>query len=159
MTKTQSGLESEIYSGQPLPWYWIDGNQGETDFPASTYLNKYIANWYFTPYPMASIGTVTTTVAGIKDKLVFTLDHDRGVMVCGTSNKSASHLSHFPGYPTSDNIRHWVSLYGYYDYGDEFMVADPAKSSVITWSSNISAYYYVTAAKLHSFSTTMGIIW
>ena len=92
----------------------------------------------------------------LKGKVIFTIDNKHGVLACGRS--TGDNDSKLPGYP-NDYIGHWLAIDGYRDYGNIIYIVDPAKSDVISWSKNISAYYSVSAKKLAKFCETRGIVY
>lgn len=91
----------------------------------------------------------------LKRKVIFTIDNKHGVLACGRSDKGDSQL---PGYPNY-YVGHWLAIDGYRDYGNIIYIVDPAKSDVIPWSKNISAYYPVPVEKLAKFCETRGIVY
>lgn len=74
------------------------------------------------------------------------------VAICGTSYGT------LPGYP-SNEVGHWLASDGYYNNGDKIWIADPAKSSEVSWSNSISASYDVSASTLNNFVGWKGIVW
>ena len=74
------------------------------------------------------------------------------VAICSTSYGT------LPGYP-SNEVGHWLASDGYYNNGDKIWIADPAKSSEVSWSNSISASYDVSASTLNNFVGWKGIVW
>lgn len=158
ISMTQQAIADYTYdSSDSLAWYTINGSS-RSQFPAAIALDD-LTGYYYCPYPYGAAGGTTVTTSALASKVCASIDLNYGVLACGTSKKSSSHASHFPGYPTYKNVTHWVAVRGYYDYGDDYAIVDPAKSSAVSWSSSINAYYSVSDSKLAAYSTYRGIIW
>lgn len=75
-----------------------------------------------------------------------------------TADTSSNDTAQAAAYPNR-SIVHRVATNGYESYGEEVWIADPAKTKVVSWSGNISAYYKISAKRLASFATMRGIVW
>lgn len=158
ISMSQADIADEAYmQSTALPWYFLDWDD-RSEYPAATTLDD-LTGYYYCPYPYEQAGTGTVTTSDLANKVCASIDLNYGVMACGISKKSLSDDSHFPGYPTYKDVGHWVVVRGYYEYGDEYAIADPAKSSEVTWSGSINAYYSVDDYKLAAYSSYKGIIW
>lgn len=154
--KSQETIASEVYSkSKACPWYLSNGDDA-SQFPVPNYLNQYVENFRYIAYPHGAAGTNPMSADTLKRKVIFTIDNKHGVLACGRS--TGDNDSKLPGYP-NDYIGHWLAIDGYRDYGNVIYIVDPAKSKVIPWSKNISAYYPVPVEKLAKFCETRGIVY
>lgn len=85
-------------------------------------------------------------------------------MICGISKANNSDGSRLPGYPTNINVGHWIIADGYiWETNTQSVTGiqyiDPAKSDVISWSDNISAYASTDLTNMFKFARSRGIIW
>ncbi len=158
VSMTQTQIANEVYDAdEACPWYLANGDS-LSQFPVPNFLKRK-TNFTYIPFPYGGAGTTEITANDITTRVVNTIDDGHGVLACGTSyGASSGHASILPGYPAS-NITHWLAVYGYSSYGSVICIADPAKSSAISWSGNINRYYTVSATKLASFAHTRGLIW
>jgi len=91
-------------------------------------------------------------------------DIDAGAMVAADTYEPANIASkHYNGHPVAQTIRHWPSIYGYYNSGASIRFQDPAyQGKGMTWSasspyfnlSNSIAWNYMT-----QYGATYGIVW
>ena len=153
---TQKEIAEEVYDpNSPCPWYLSNGNS-MSEFPAVQILRKN-TGFAYVPYPLGAAGSTTITESDIKDKIVSTICEEHGVLACGRSQPSGD--SHLPKYPSS-YISHWIVVTGYGNRGSTVMIADPAKSSAISWSKNIDATYSLKTYQLAAYvSEWRRIIW
>lgn len=153
--KTQTQIATAVYSTNiACPWYLSNGNS-TSQFPTATYLKEQTGITYI-PFPYGAAGANPPTASELKARFKGTINTNHGVLACGNSIHGEE--SYLPGYP-ADNIGHWIVIKGYYDYGDGVFIADPAKSSAVSWSANIDAYYDLPTKNLQHFVATKGIIW
>lgn len=134
----------------------MSNGNSTSQFPAAVYLSNYTSHSYV-PYPYGNAGATTITSAALSTRIVPTIYGGNGVVCCGQSAPSGS-TSHLPGYPEW-NVGHWIVVRGYEDNGAFYNIADPAKSSAVSWSGNISAYYRISGTKLAAFASNRGIIY
>lgn len=155
---SQTVIAAAVYStGSACPWYLTNGNS-TSQFPAAVYLTNEISGFSYVPFPYGAAGANPPSASDLKSRITGTINSTHGVLACGTSKASSGNASHLPDYPNS-NIGHWIVVKGYYNYGDNMYIADPAKSSAVSWSGNIQAYYSVLTTKLQAFVAPKGIIW
>ncbi|MDR2044512.1 MAG: C39 family peptidase [Clostridium sp.] len=158
LTQTQANIKTQAETlcndtgEDSLPWYIGNGTSYSTNFfPAAAVLNYYLGYHYYTPFgPWSS----AMTTSSIEAKIVYDIDQSLPVLVCGVSGPNSA-ASHMPNYPNS-NKSHWLVVKGYSDYGDTIVIADPAKSSAVSWSSNISAVYTVSIGKITDYANATG---
>ncbi len=91
-------------------------------------------------------------------------DINIGAMVeAATYEPAGSSARHYNGHPVSETVRHWPSIYGYFNNGLSLRFEDPAyRGQHMTWSatyayfnmSNSLAYNYMT-----QYGATYGIVW
>lgn len=165
IVKTQAQLASDTYLKTErfgnTPWYISNGNDF-SQFPMATTLRdaQYeVSNTAFgyVPSPLGAAGANPLTVDECKAYVMSTTYSGYGVAACGVS-KATNDNYHLPGYPASD-VGHWIVSDGYLNNGNSIWIIDPAKSSVVSWSNNISAYYNISATKFRNFIQPRGIIW
>lgn len=158
VNKTQDEIAEEVYSiNDSCPWYLMNGNSYD-QFPVPKYL-KEKTGFNYAPYPYGAAGSANISISDVRRRVVSTLDDEQGLMACGSSKGSESeHESILPGYPSYD-VNHWIVVRGYKKYGDTIFIADPAKSSAVSFSDNIRAYYSVSASKLRAFIQPRGLVW
>ena len=158
ISKTQDDIADEVYNqDNACPWYLSNGDTRD-QFPVPNYLTDEIG-FYYVPYPYGAAGATNVTASDIKPKVVSTIDNNHGLVACGRSYGNISgHASILPGYPARE-IGHWLAIDGYKTDGDETWIVDPAKSSAVTWSSSITAYYSITTEKLAAYVKARGIVW
>ena len=158
INKTQLQIAQETYDeDSALAWYTIDGSD-HSQFPAAVKL-KELTGFNYVPYPYGAAGGTNIQASNIDYKIKSTINQGHGVLICGRSyGNIPGHASILPGYPASE-IGHWIASDGYKDDAASIWIVDPAKSDVISWSNNISAYYEVTATKLAAFAKARVIIW
>lgn len=158
INKTQLQIAQETYDeDSALAWYTIDGSD-HSQFPAAVKL-KELTGFNYVPYPYGAAGGTNIQASNIDYKIKSTINQGHGVLICGRSyGNIPGHASILPGYPASE-IGHWIASDGYKDDAASIWIVDPARSDVISWSNNISAYYEVTATKLAAFAKARGIIW
>lgn len=160
---SNSYLQTERFGN--TPWYLSNGNEF-TQFPMATTLMN--AQWEvgdsafgYVPSPLGPAGSNPLTVEQCKSYVMSTtsaFDDGYGVAACGSSVGSNPSYR-LPGYPTNSNIGHWIVSDGYKDNGSTIWIVDPAKSSAVSWSGSISAYYSIPASLFRNFIQPRGIIW
>ena len=69
--------------------------------------------------------------------------------------------AHLAGHPPSLDIKHWVPVYGYSNYGATTAYADPVNgTSFWTWSPNVPRYSYIDSATLaNAMLNGRGYVW
>lgn len=155
---SQTVIAAAVYStGSACPWYLTNGNS-TSQFPAAVYLTNEISGFSYVPFPYGPAGSNPPSASDLKTRLTGTVNSGHGVLACGTSKASSGDASHLPNYP-SFNVNHWIVIKGYYNYGNNVYIADPAKSSAVSWSGNIVAYYDIPTSSLQAFVAPKGIIW
>lgn len=155
-TQPQIASDSVFLGNSACPWYISNGNS-ISQFPAAVYL-KNQTGYAYAPWPYGSAGANPPTELQIKVRVTTAIDADRPILALGTSKGDSSDPSHIDGYPNRD-IHHWLVVKGYNENGDSVYIADPAKSSAVSWSSSIYAKYSITTEKLTAFVAPKGIIW
>lgn len=167
IVKTQTQLASDTYLQTErygnTPWYITNGNEF-SQFPMATTLMNVqyeVGNSAFgyVPSPLGAAGANPLTVDQCKSYVMSTTSafgDGYGVAACGASQNVTGYR--LPGYPAS-YIGHWIVSDGYKDNGNTIWIVDPAKSSVISWSGSISAYYSISATLFRNFIQPRGIIW
>lgn len=150
-------LKINIYN--ETPWYITNGNSF-SEFPMFNALNNAQCSKYYIPSPLGNAGSNPLSVDNCKAYIVSCTSYGNGVALCGTSKASSSHASHMPGYTTAYDVGHWVACYGYTSNGSNVKIADPISGcSAISWSSGVSATYYITAEKCQAFIAPKGMLW
>ena len=158
ITKTQTQIANSVYStDSACPWYLANENT-LSQFPAAGYLNSQISGYNYVPYPYGDAGATPPTESELKTRVKYTINNGHGVLACGTSNASTAHESHLPMYPAA-SISHWIVVKGYSSYGDNVLIADPVKSSAVSWSGSIEAKYDIPLSKLTASVAPKGIIY
>ena len=167
IVKTQTQLASNTYLQTErfgsTPWYITNGNEF-SQFPMATTLMNVqyeVGNSAFgyVPSPLGAAGANPLTVEQCKSYVMSTTSafgDGYGVAACGASQNVTGYR--LPGYPAS-YIGHWIVSDGYKDNGNTIWIVDPAKSSAVSWSSSISAYYSISATLFRNFIQPRGIIW
>lgn len=167
IVKTQTQLASNTYLQTErfgsTPWYITNGNEF-SQFPMATTLMDVqyeVGNSAFgyVPSPLGAAGTNPLTVEQCKSYVMSTTSafgDGYGVAACGASQNVTGYR--LPGYPAS-YIGHWIVSDGYKDNGNTIWIVDPAKSSAVSWSGSISAYYSISATLFRNFIQPRGIIW
>lgn len=165
--KTQTQLASDTYLKTErfgsTPWYISNGNEF-SQFPMATTLmnaQREVGNSVFSyvPSPLGVAGANPLTVEQCKSYVMSTTSafgKGYGVAACGASQNVTGYR--LPGYPAS-YIGHWIVSDGYKDNGNTIWIVDPAKSSAVSWSGSISAYYSIPATLFRNFIQPRGIIW
>jgi hypothetical protein len=165
--KTQTALASSSYlkteTYGSTPWYISNGNEF-SQFPMATTLMNIqyeVGNSAFgyVPSPLGAAGSNPLTVDQCKSYVMSTtsaFDDGYGVAACGQSKNVSGYR--LPGYP-AQTIGHWIVSDGYMNSGNTIWIVDPAKSSVVSWSGSISAYYNISASLFRNFIQPRGIIW
>ncbi len=158
ISKTQNEIAGEVWStNEPCPWYKSNGNSYD-QFLVPKYLKEQ-TDFHYIPYPYGAAGTTNITTSQIKNRVVATIDNEHGLMACGESKGSTpNHESILPGYP-AHNVGHWIVIRGYTSNGDIVVIADPAKSDAVSFSSDIDAYYSISTSKLRAFIQPKGLVW
>lgn len=167
INKTQTQLASNTYLQTErfgnTPWYISNGNEF-TQFPMATTLEKAqyeVGNsaFAYVPSPLGAAGSNPLTVEECKTYVVSTtsaFDDGYGVAACGASKNVSGYR--LPGYPAS-YIGHWIVSDGYSNNGNTIWIVDPAKSSAVSWSGSIEAYYSISATLFRNFIEPRGMIW
>lgn len=167
INKSQTTLASSTYLKTEqygnTPWYLSNGNH-YSQFPMYNTLMD--CQWEvgdsaygYVMSPLGNAGSNPLTVDQCKSYVMGTtsaFDRGYGVAACGQSKNASGYK--LPGYPSS-TIGHWLVSDGYADNGNLIWIVDPAKSSVISWSGNISAYYQISATLFRNFISPRGMIW
>lgn len=148
------------------PWYMTNGND-YSQFPMPNTLTdiQYEVSdsaYMYVASPTGAAGANPLTVEQCKAYVMSTVSvfgFGYGVAANGRSDKDVDDPSHLPGYPTNEDIKHWVAVDGYYDNGNMIWIADPAKSSAVGWSNSIQSYCIVSAENFCAFVAHRGIVW
>lgn len=158
INKTQSFLAGSNYlctdAYGETPWF-ISNHTDTNDCLMAKTLNSLQSVYYITS-PFGANAGKGLTVDQCKAYVMSAVSSGHCVAVCGTSQASGS--SHMPNYPNSV-IGHWLVIDGYYSNGAYMYILDPAKSSKVSWSNNITARYIVSAETLQAFIGWKGIVW
>lgn len=162
--KTQYEIATDAYrQDTALPWFAGTEEQATQwrRYPAAAYLSDEL-NLDYRPYS-SYFGTFTSNELAEKIKYDVS-ERDEGVLICGVSKGDDSDGSRLPGYPTNQNIGHWIVADGYHwDIPTqkvlEITFVDPAKSGKITWSSSIGKYSHTELDRMYNFAASRGIIW
>jgi len=157
--RTQDQIASTVYRTTcPCPWFISPTGSSWSDFPVATNLTNWLSTT-FVPFPYGPAGGTTITPYDVRWRVKLSVDSNKGALSCGLSRgTSPGHLSILPGYPAVD-INHWITLKGYGINGNLIYVADPAKSPAVWFSKQISAYYWISDAKLAAYASNRGLIW
>ncbi len=154
-------LKTEFYGS--TPWYTTDGTTMSQFLMVTTLKEAQreagMAPYAYTPAPLGAAGTNPLTVEECKAYVMSAtsaFNDGYGVAACGTSRGTSGYT--LPGYPSS-SIGHWIVCRGYINRGGSMYIVDPAKSSVISWSGSISAYYTISSSLFRNFVSTRGIVW
>ena len=142
-------LETDSY-GETI-WF-LDAHSTTYDCFMSRVLNSMQSSVYYIPSPFGDAVGTGLTDSQCKAYVMSATSNGHAVAICGTSYGT------LPGYP-SNEVGHWLASDGYYNNGDEIWIADPAKSSEVSWSDSISASYHVSASTLNNFVGWKGIVW
>ncbi|MCM1487056.1 MAG: C39 family peptidase [Firmicutes bacterium] len=158
VSMTQEEIAKKVYSpDQDCPWYFGDGTTKDL-YPVPNVL-KELTGFNYIPYPIHAAGSEVLTESAVRARVTSTINLGHGLLACGESYRTYDQEgSRLPGYPYR-RISHWVAIDGYSSEGYNVWIVDPAKSDVISWSGNISAYYSIPSEKLASFATMRGLVW
>jgi hypothetical protein len=144
------------YEHDPLPWYiGTAASEDVSNFPAVNILNDYLGADYANYQPFGSFNGNTVTPSNLQPKIVAEIDAGLPVLICGVSGYIDT-ASHLPGYPKDEEISHWLVVIGYADNGKSVIVADPAKSAAVRWSSGIDSTYTISLQKCVDFVSATG---
>lgn len=140
---------------KPCPWYISHGDD-RSQFPVATNLHKW-TGYYYVPIPYGRAGANPIDTNLVESSVIYTINKKYGVLAAGNSTGKKDYT--LPGYPTDENINHWIAIDGYDNNGKTIWIVDPAKSDVIRWSKNIKKYYDIPSTLLRNYVSTRGLIW
>ncbi len=153
---TQREIAKIVYNVEkPCPWYISHGDD-RSQFPVATNLHKW-TGYYYVPIPYGRAGANPIDTNLVESSVIYTINKKYGVLAAGNSTGKKDYT--LPGYPTDENINHWIAIDGYDNNGKTIWIVDPAKSDVIRWSKNIKKYYDIPSTLLRNYVSTRGLIW